>query len=111
MVINDPDIEIETIMAFTPAISSTENEVYRVMEAVTRENFPGAAILPSVQSGFTDSHFFRDLGIEAYGYSPDLIPLEDDQGVHGNDERVSVENVRRGVRLMLDTVERIVTPR
>jgi acetylornithine deacetylase/succinyl-diaminopimelate desuccinylase-like protein len=111
MVINDPGIEIETIMAFTPAISSTDNEVFRAMEAVTRENFPGAAILPSVQSGFTDSHFFRDLGIEAYGYSPDLIPLEDDQGVHGNDERISVENVRRGVLLMLDTVERIVTRR
>ncbi len=110
-VINDPNIEIETIMAFTPAISSADTDVYRTLESVTQEHFPNAVILPGVSTGFTDSHFFRDLGIEAYGYSPDLIPLEDSDGVHGNNERVSVENVRRSTRIMLQIVERIVTPR
>ena len=60
--------------------------------------------MPSVISGFTDSHFLRDLGITAYGYSPFAIPLEDRAGVHGNDERLSIENVRRGVRVMSDVI-------
>ncbi len=105
--LNEPAIEIETIMAFTPAISSTDTEVYRTLEAVTREWFPGATVLPSVASGFTDSHFFRDLGIQAYGYSPALIPEADASRLHGNDERISVENVRRGVAIMTEILERL----
>ena len=44
----------------------------------------------------------------SYGFSPTLIPLEDDGGVHGNNERISEENVRVGTRLMLEVVERVV---
>ncbi len=110
-VINDPDIDVETLMVFTPAISPTDTEVYRAIAGVTREHFPDAAILPGVQSGFTDSHFFRDLGIVAYGYSPALIPVEDAAGVHGNNERISVENVRRGTGMMVEIVQRTVYDR
>lgn len=107
-VINDPAVEIETIMAFTPAISSTDTDVYQSLVTVTERNYPNAVVIPSVQTGFTDSHFFRDLGIHAYGWSPTLLPLSDVQGVHGNDERISVENVRRGVAIMVEVLEAIV---
>ncbi len=106
-VLNEPAIEIETIMAFTPAISATDTDVYQTLEAVTRQWYPGAAILPSVAAGFTDSHFFRDLGIQAYGYSPAAIPIDDAPRLHGNDERISVENVRRGVAIMSEILERL----
>lgn len=107
-VLGDPDIEIERIMAFAPAVSSTDTELYRALEATTRRHFPRAAVLPSMQSGFTDSHFFRARGIPSYGYSPFLVPAEDEAGVHGNDERVSVENVRRGTRMMLEILRALV---
>ena len=98
------DIGVETQMGFTPAVSPSETGLFRLIEDVTRTHFPGATIVPSVIAGFTDSHFLRDLGITAYGYSPFAIPQEDRAGVHGNDERLSIENVRRGVRVMSDVV-------
>lgn len=98
------DIAVETQMGFTPAVSSSETGLFRLIEEVTRTHFPDAAVVPSVIAGFTDSHFLRDLGITAYGYSPFAIPLGDRAGVHGNDERLSIENVRRGVRVMSDVV-------
>ena len=98
------DIAVETQMGFTPAVSSSETGLFRLIEDVTRKHFPGAAVVPSVIAGFTDSHFLRDLDITAYGYSPFAIPLDDRAGVHGNDERLSIENVRRGVRVMSDVV-------
>ncbi len=110
-VINDPAITIRQIMAFTPAISTTDSDVYRAIVDVTKRHYPQATILPGVSSGFTDSHFFRDLGIVAYGYDPSLIPTEDDAGVHGNNERISVENVRRGTRMMIEIVQRVVYDR
>ena len=35
-------------------------------------------------------------------------PGEDVSGVHGNDERVTIQNVRRGARLMVEIVQRFV---
>ena len=107
-VINDPAIRIEKTLGFTPAVSPQDNAVYRAMVDVTRQHFPQAAIIPSVSTGFTDSHFFRDLGIPSYGYSPFLIPAEQESGLHGNNERMSEVNVRRGTAVMLDVVKRIV---
>lgn len=101
------EVEVSTLMGFSPAVSSTDTELYRVLQAVSRQYFPGAPVVPSVVGGFTDSHFLRDLGITAYGYSPIVVPLQDSGGVHGNNERVSVENIRRGVAMMLDIVRRL----
>jgi acetylornithine deacetylase/succinyl-diaminopimelate desuccinylase-like protein len=107
-VINDPGIRIEKILGFTPAVSPQDNAVYRAMVDVTRKHFPQAAVIPLVQTGFTDSHFFRGLGIPSYGYAPFLIPVEQAGGLHGNNERMSEANVRRGTAIMLEVVQRIV---
>ncbi len=107
-VINDPAIRIEKTLGFTPAVSPQDNAVYRAMVDVTRQQFPQATIIPSVSTGFTDSHFFRDLGIPSYGYEPFLVPADQASGLHGNNERLSETNVRRGTAVMLEIVKRIV---
>ncbi len=110
-IIDDPDIEIEKIMGFSPAVSTTDTDLYRTIEAVAARHFPGAPVLPMVQGGFTDSHFFRDLGIVSYGFFPTVTPREDAGGVHGNNERVSVESVERGTRMMLEIVRGVAEAR
>lgn len=107
-VINDPAVDIETLMAFAPAVSSTDTELYRTIVEVAQEHFPNIPVIPSVSTGFTDSHFFREIGITSYGFSPSMVPVEDGSGVHGNNERISAENVRRGTRMMYEIVERVV---
>ena len=72
--------------------SSADTELFSVLETVCREHFPGAPVVPSVLGGFPDSHFLRDLGITAYGFIPVVIPVEDEGTIHGNNERISVEN-------------------
>jgi acetylornithine deacetylase/succinyl-diaminopimelate desuccinylase-like protein len=101
------DIQVETIMGFTPAVSSADTELYSVLQSVCRQHFPDAPVVPSVLGGFTDSHFVRDLGITAYGFTPVVIPFEDAATIHGNNERISVENVRRGVTMMLEIARRV----
>jgi len=95
------EIDIEVLMGFTPAVSDTDTELYRIVRDVTMEAFPGTTFVAQVQGGFTDSHFFRDLGIVSYGYTAVATPDADRRSVHGNDERVTVENVRRGVDVTL----------
>ena len=108
VIINDPAIDIEVIMGFTPAVSSTDTDLYRAIERVSVRHFPNSKVVPSVISGFTDSHFFRDMGIVAYGYEPIVLTPEETGRFHGNDERISVENVRRNVQMTLEVLQELV---
>ena len=93
-------VEVEVIMAFTPAESPTDNELYHAIEAIIGEHYAGAPATPSMMTGFTDSHFTRDAGIDSYGFRPAVMQEAEFARVHGNDERVSVEHFRQGVRDM-----------
>jgi acetylornithine deacetylase/succinyl-diaminopimelate desuccinylase-like protein len=105
-VVNDPDIKVEQIIDFTPAVTPTNTPLYDAIVAVIHHHFPDAGVAPSVETGFTDSHWFRDLGIACYGFEPFLVPEAEESGVHGNNERLSVDNVRRGTQMMLEVVTR-----
>jgi len=106
-IINDPEVRIERIMGFSPAVSRSDTELFETIRAVSERYFPGARVIPQVSAGFTDSHFFRDLGITSYGFSPFVLPAGEARGVHGNDERISVENLQRGTEIMTDLLKRM----
>ena len=101
-------VEIQKIMAFTPAISETNSRLYRAIDSVTQELHPGSRVLPSVSTGFTDSHFTRDLGIISYGFNPIITNRGEHTGVHGNDEQVGEEAFRRGVGDFYAVVRNVV---
>ena len=106
--IRDTGVEISVIMAFTPAVSSTNSRLYRAIETVTSERHPGSRVMPYVSTGFTDSHFTRDLGIVSYGFDPIIVPESEFARIHGNDERVNVEAFRRGVSDHLAIIQTVV---
>jgi len=103
--INDPQIEIEKIMSFSPAVSPAKGELWQHIEKLAERRYKNARVIPSVSTGFTDSHFFRDMGITSYGLGFFVVPPEDVRGVHGNDERLGVENLKQGTEAMLELLE------
>jgi acetylornithine deacetylase/succinyl-diaminopimelate desuccinylase-like protein len=105
--INDPSITVEKIIGFSAAVSSTNSPLYRSIVDVVHRNYPTASIAPAVSTGFTDSHWFRDLGIASFGFAPFVIPDADEGGVHGNNERISVANVRKGTAMMVELVRAV----
>ena len=106
--IGDTGVTIETIMAFTPAISETNTRLFAAIESVTQELHPGSRVLPSVSTGFTDSHFTRDLGIVSYGFNPLITDSGEHTGVHGNDEQVGEAAFRRAVNDFAAVVRNVV---
>jgi acetylornithine deacetylase/succinyl-diaminopimelate desuccinylase-like protein len=104
----DTGVNIEVIMAFTPAVSSTGSRLYQAIESVTAERHPGSRVMPAVATGFTDSHFTRDLGIASYGFDPIVVPESEWGGIHGNDERINVAAFKRGVSDHLAIVAAVV---
>jgi acetylornithine deacetylase/succinyl-diaminopimelate desuccinylase-like protein len=90
-------VDVEVLMAFTPAVSTIDTVLYRAIEQLTAQRYPGSRVVPAVATGFTDSHFTRDLGIASYGFDPVVVPASEFSRIHGNDERVNVEAFKRGV--------------
>ena len=110
-IINDDDVQIERIMGFSPAVSSVDTDLFETLRQVSNNHFPGAPVVPHVAAGFTDSHFFRDLGITSYGYSPFMMSVGESRGVHGNDERISVKNLQRGTQIMSEILQEFTLER
>jgi acetylornithine deacetylase/succinyl-diaminopimelate desuccinylase-like protein len=106
--IAETGVEVSTIMAFTPAISSANSRLFSAIKNVTRELYPGSKVIPSVSTGFTDSHFTRDLGIISYGFNPIITRAGEPTGVHGNDEKVPVDDFRKGVTDMIAIIRNVV---
>jgi len=87
--------------------SPIETEMFRAIAAVAHARHPNALVTTLMLPGFTDSHYFRRLGIASYGLGPFPLTQGESRGVHGNDERVSVAALRVGVRFYYDLVARV----
>lgn len=92
-------------MLFGAAESSSDTKLYRLLEDVSRDHYPGASVLSSVLIAFTDSHFFRDLGITSYGYAPFVITEDEEGSIHGNNERLDIATFNEGVAMMTEIVD------
>ncbi len=108
-IIDDESIEIETLLRFEPAESPRDTPLWRAIEQAAQLDDPGAEVLPFVLAGFTDSHYFREKGIVAYGWSPILMDPGDGPA-HGVDERISVESIRRAPRVLFDALMVLAGP-
>ncbi len=106
--VNDPEVSITTLLNFGAGVSATDDPAYRAIETTLRRDFPDALVLPKVAAGFTDSHYFRERGIAAYGFSPIIISNEERDGVHGDNEKLSVDDIERGTQLMSVIVNSLV---
>ena len=107
-VIGDTAVSVKPQGPNWPATeSSTETEMFRAIAGVAHARHPNALVTTPMLAGFTDSHYFRRLGIASYGLGPFPLTQPDSRGVHGNDERVSLTALRFGVRFYYDVVVRV----
>ncbi|MBK6561165.1 M20/M25/M40 family metallo-hydrolase [Candidatus Amarobacter glycogenicus] len=107
-VIADSRVELAIENRFVGAESPLDTRFASVVRDVIADMAEGAYIAPEMTSGFTDSRIYRLKGIPAYGFVPCLVPPEELGGVHGHNERISVENIRLGLQVLYEVVRRLV---
>jgi acetylornithine deacetylase/succinyl-diaminopimelate desuccinylase-like protein len=106
-VISDPRIRIEKILESQTPTSPTDTGLFETIREVVREEAPEALLLPSIASGFTDSRAYRRRGVVAYGFIPTLLTTGELASAHGHNERISIENMRLGTRILLEVARRM----
>ena len=70
-------------------------EVFRGIQQVTAQIWPGIPVIPTMSTGATDGSFLRNAGIPTYGTSGVAAEV-DDVRAHGKDERISVQSFYSG---------------
>jgi acetylornithine deacetylase/succinyl-diaminopimelate desuccinylase-like protein len=96
-VLANDKIVVSQMEDYTPSPPSPlKHDVVQAIERLTAEFWPGAAVVPAMSTGATDSRFLRNAGIPAYGHSG-LASEPGDNRAHGKDERLAVKSFYDGL--------------
>jgi acetylornithine deacetylase/succinyl-diaminopimelate desuccinylase-like protein len=103
-IVGDTAVHFATLLQpKTPLESPINTDLFQAIERAAHEREPSAFVTTPMETAATDRPTYRKLGITTYGFSPFLIPRPEIQrGMHGNDERLSVDNVGYGVHFFYD---------
>jgi len=104
--VNDPNVTVDPLNSeFRVAnASNTDTALFNAIRQVAQHYFPDTPVVPRLTSGYTENQRYRPLGISAYGFSPYTATEQEGSTEHGNDERIRVEELRRGPRILYDVV-------
>ncbi|PPS76351.1 MULTISPECIES: M20/M25/M40 family metallo-hydrolase [Streptomyces] len=97
-----PNVRREDVHADKAVETTFDGALVGAMQSALLAEDPTAKAIPYMLSGGTDAKSFDDLGIRGFGFVPLKLPPElDFAGMfHGVDERVPVEGLQFGVRVL-----------
>ena len=106
-VIGDTGVTLTMIGDMAPRFSAPlDTEMSRAIQRTAARLLPGVPFATTTSTGATDRPYYAGAGLICYGVDPYLVDMEDiRRGVHGNDERVSVENLGFGLRLYAGVIQ------
>jgi acetylornithine deacetylase/succinyl-diaminopimelate desuccinylase-like protein len=107
-IVTEPGVTIEiTHRGEEAPASDPGSEMFAAIAGAARELDPAMAVVPYLSTGVTDSARLRRLGVQAYGVLPFPMLQSDEERMHGNDERVPLDSLHFGTRLIFGAIERI----
>jgi acetylornithine deacetylase/succinyl-diaminopimelate desuccinylase-like protein len=97
-----PDVTREAVVTDIALETSFDGDLVEAMVAALQAEDPGSRAIPYCLSGGTDNKSFSLLGVRGFGFAPLRLPPDlDFSGMfHGVDERVPVDSLQFGVRVL-----------
>lgn len=107
-IVADPNVTVDPLKGFSKGNASpTNTPLWSAITAASKKYFGGAPVVPKITSGYTENQMYRQLGITCYGFSPYTATEAEGSTEHGDNERIRVEEVRRGPRVLYDVVVQV----
>lgn len=97
-----PDVEREWITQLEAYETTFDGDLVDAMNDAVLAHDPDGRTVPYMLSGGTDAKAFAKLGVRCFGFAPLRLPPELDFAAlfHGVDERVPVDSLRFGTRVL-----------
>jgi len=86
--------------------SPLTDEVFKPIEKLTSQMWPGVIVVPAMSTGATDAIPLRASGIPVYGVSGIFDDI-DDVRIHGRDERILVQAYYDGLEFLYQLVKEL----
>ncbi|MFO0694509.1 MAG: M20/M25/M40 family metallo-hydrolase [Polyangiales bacterium] len=105
------ECELEVMHSLPPVVTTPkESELYSVLLSVMGDYEPDTPVVPYMLPGFTDAKAFTKLGARWYGFAPVKLPPEMRFAdlFHGHDERIPVDGLAWGTRVLGDVMVRFL---
>lgn len=106
-IIGDPQVKIVPLPATRPPSPATrlDTEMYRVLERVSKQMYPGVTVMPSMSTGASDKAQLRAKGQQSYGIGP-AGTREDstNYGAHSDVERLAETSIYPFVEFVWNAV-------
>jgi acetylornithine deacetylase/succinyl-diaminopimelate desuccinylase-like protein len=97
-------LEIEIIDSSVPSASPLDHELYHLLSRAMKKYDPQAELVPYMSTGASDSRYFREMGMAAYGIQTDITPGALER-MHGHNERISTESLLFGIQVFHEVVK------
>lgn len=105
--IADESVKVEVVYGMNPSnVSETEGEAWETMRRAVSETWTDAVVSPYLMLACSDSRHYGSISDHVYRFSAMALSKEERSTIHGNDERVPVETVRRAVEFYLRLIHR-----
>jgi len=88
--------------------SSLDSPLYKTIERIAPQDFPGAVVVPELSTGATDSAQLRLHNVQSFGLLPFPLTDEDESRSHADDERIPTASIRPGVAFLYHVVSSFV---
>jgi acetylornithine deacetylase/succinyl-diaminopimelate desuccinylase-like protein len=89
--------------------SPFDTDLFRAIQKYATENDSDCPVVPYLLPGATDSRFLREKGIITYDFCPFRLTEKEMLRVHGNNERIAVENLKFGMEMLVDILKEVAT--
>jgi acetylornithine deacetylase/succinyl-diaminopimelate desuccinylase-like protein len=89
--------------------SPFDTDLFRAIERFAAKNDPGCPVVPHLLPGATDSRLLREKGIITYDLCPFRLTEKEMMIIHGNDERIALENLRFGMKMLVEIITEVAT--
>ena len=87
--------------------SDFTSPLFAAIAMTVKELAPSMVTVPYLSTGATDSARLRQLGMQAYGVLPFPMNQDDEDRMHGNDERIPLAALDFGTRLVYGALWRV----
>jgi acetylornithine deacetylase/succinyl-diaminopimelate desuccinylase-like protein len=103
-VVDDQRVTIELTQNTTANESPINEQLMAAVRRAGQRHVPGGLVAPVMSSGVSDSAPFRRRGVPAYGFNPVVITEAEMESVHGIDERLPLDEFRKGLQMYYEVV-------
>ena len=104
------EVEVEVISESRSLPPSPfDTDLFRAIQRFAAVNDPGCPVVPHLLPGATDSRLLREKGIITYDFCPFRLTEKEMMIIHGNDERIALENLRSGMKMLVEILKEVAT--